>query len=70
MIRNVGSTDKVVRIVLAIILVILAYMQILTGTWMYVAYAGATILVLTSVFSFCGLYTLFGMNTCNIKESK
>lgn len=66
--KNVGSVDKVVRILLAIILVVLAATGVLTGTLMYVAYIGAAVLVLTSVFSFCGLYTIFGINTCKVPE--
>lgn len=66
--KNVGSTDKVVRYILAITLVALAATGVLTGTLMYVAYIGATVLVLTSLFSFCGLYAIFGVNTCKVPE--
>jgi hypothetical protein len=66
--KNVGSTDKVVRLVLAVVLVALAVTGTLTGTWMYVAYVGALVLVMTSLFSFCGLYAIFGMNTCKVPE--
>lgn len=65
--KNVGSIDKVVRLALAVLLIILAVMNVVTGTWMYVAYAGALVLTLTSLFSFCGLYTLLGLNTCKVK---
>lgn len=66
--KNVGSADKVVRILLAVVFVVLAATGVLVGTWMYVAYAAAIVLVLTSLFSFCGLYAIFGMNTCKVPE--
>lgn len=66
--KNVGPTDKVIRLVLAVILVALAATGMLVGTWMYVAYVAAVVLVATSLFSFCGLYAIFGMNTCKVPQ--
>lgn len=66
--KNVGSIDKVIRLILAVILVALAATGTLTGTWMYVAYIAAAVLVLTSLFSFCGLYAIFGMSTCKVPQ--
>ena len=66
--KNVGSADKVVRLILAVILAALAATGVLVGTWMYVAYAAAIVLVMTSLFSFCGLYAIFGMNTCKVPQ--
>lgn len=66
--KNVGTTDKIVRLVLAVILIALAATGVLVGTWMYIAYVAAIVLVLTSLFSFCGLYAIFGMNTCKVPQ--
>jgi len=66
--KNVGSADKVVRLILAVILIALAATGVLVGTWVYVAYAVAIVLVMTSLFSFCGLYAIFGMNTCKVPQ--
>ncbi len=66
--KNVGSIDKVIRLLLAVTLVVLAYTGVLVGTWMYVAYVAAAVLVITSLFSFCGLYAIFGMNTCKVPQ--
>ena len=67
--KNVGSVDKIIRYILAIVLVALYYFGTLTGIWGTVALVGAAVLVLTSLFSFCGIYAIFGMNTCKVPES-
>ena len=66
---NVGNTDKIIRVVLAIVAAALAYTGTVTGTLATVFYVAAAVLLLTSAFSFCGLYTLFGINTCKIKSA-
>lgn len=62
--KNMGKTDKAVRIVVALIAALLVYFQIVTGTLAYVLIAVAAIFVLTSLVSFCPLYRLFGLQTC------
>lgn len=62
--KNMGSTDKSIRIVIALILVVLYFMETLTGTLGYIGLAVAAIFLLTSLINFCPLYTLLGVNTC------
>lgn len=66
--KNMGSTDKVVRVIVAIMVALLVYFQIVTGTLAYILIAVATIFVLTSAVGFCPLYSLFGLNTCKVKQ--
>ncbi len=66
--KNVGSTDKAVRIILAIILAILYFTNVVTGTLGIVFLVLAAVLLLTSFIGFCGLYAPFGINTCSKKE--
>jgi len=65
---NVGSTDKVVRLALAIVLIVLFYKSILSGILGIIALIVAFVLTLTSLIGFCPLYTLFGINTAKKKE--
>jgi len=60
---NLGMTDKVVRILAAVAIGILYFMNLITGTTAIVLLIVAIILVLTSLISFCPLYYLFGINT-------
>ncbi len=64
---NMGSIDKIIRIIIAIAVGVLIYTKVITGTIAIVAGILAIVFVLTSMFSFCPLYALFGMNTCKTK---
>jgi Protein of unknown function (DUF2892) len=61
---NVGSADKLLRIVLGLILLVGAFF--FAGAIRWIALPGA-ILLATGVFNFCPLYQLLGINTCKIK---
>lgn len=61
--KNMGTADKVIRVILAIIIAGLYIANIITGMLAVVLLVIAVIFVLTSFFSFCPLYTLFGFST-------
>ena len=65
--KNMGTTDKLIRIVVAIVIVILYYTDVISGTLAIVLGALAAIFVFTSFISFCPLYAPFGINTCSNK---
>jgi len=62
--NNMGSIDKAIRSIAAIIVAILYFTNVITGTLGIVLLVFAVIFVITSFISFCPLYTLFGINTC------
>ncbi|MHA7831964.1 MAG: YgaP family membrane protein [Flagellimonas sp.] len=66
--KNMGGADRTIRIILALGVGALYYFNVITGTLVYVLLALAVIFVLTSFISFCPLYTLFGINTCKVKN--
>ncbi|MFY8137663.1 MAG: YgaP family membrane protein [Flavobacteriales bacterium] len=61
---NMGSTDKIIRIILALVFIVLFYMNVVTAPMSYVLLALSAVFVLTSLVSFCPMYPLFGINTC------
>jgi hypothetical protein len=67
--KNMGSTDKIIRIFLAAVLAALFFTKTMIGTLGYVALAVAAIFFLTSLVSFCPLYTFLGTNTCEPKSN-
>ncbi|ADQ79523.1 hypothetical protein Palpr_1377 [Paludibacter propionicigenes WB4] len=67
--KNMSSYDKLIRLIVAIVLIVLYYRGILSGTLGIVALLVALVLTITSLLSFCPLYTLLGINTCK-KENK
>ncbi|MFI0427966.1 DUF2892 domain-containing protein [Mariniflexile sp. HMF6888] len=66
--KNMGSTDKGIRVAIAIVIALLYYLDIVKGTFAYILIALAIIFLLTSFFSFCPLYAPFGINTCKTKK--
>lgn len=65
---NMGGTDRIIRLIVAAIVAVLYFTGTLTGTIGIVALVVAAIFVLTSLVSFCPLYTLIGLNTCPVKK--
>jgi Protein of unknown function (DUF2892) len=67
--KNMGSTDRVIRLLMAGVFATLYFTGTVSGTIGYVLLAFAGIFVLTSMVSFCPLYTLLGFNTCPVKKA-
>jgi hypothetical protein len=67
MTKNMGSADRIIRLIIAAIAVALYFTGTLTGTLGIVALVVAAIFTLTSIISFCPLYAIVGMSTCKTK---
>ncbi|MBW6479508.1 MAG: DUF2892 domain-containing protein [Bacteroidales bacterium] len=65
---NMGTADKVIRVLIALVTGVLIYANVLTGTLAIVLGVLSIVLVLTSLVSFCPIYSLFGVKTCKTKE--
>jgi len=65
--KNMGSADRITRLVLAAIIAVLYFTNTITGTLGIVLLTLGAIFVLTSFISFCPLYLPFGINTCKKK---
>jgi hypothetical protein len=65
---NMGSIDRIIRLVIAMILAAFYFTDTITGTVGMVFLAIAAVFTLTSLVSFCPLYTLLGINTCGVKK--
>ena len=63
-----GNLDKLIRVLLAMVFVVLYLTGTVTGTLGLALVAIAVLFILTSLVSFCPLYTIFGINTCSIKK--
>ncbi|MEO9510944.1 MAG: DUF2892 domain-containing protein [Flavobacteriaceae bacterium] len=66
--KNMGTIDSIVRFVVAVIVAVLFYQNVISGTLGYVLLALAGVFLVTSFVSFCPLYTLVGLNTCKVKK--
>ena len=63
--KNVGKTDSYIRYTIGAVLVVLAI--VLKGWW-WLLLIPAAIAIVTAATGFCGLYKIFGINTCKIKD--
>ena len=68
--KNIGNTDKLIRLMLALLVAVLYYTGVISGTVAIILGVIAVVLVVTSMVSFCGLYTILGINTCKTKTVK
>ena len=66
--KNMGSADRLVRLIVAVLVAVLYYNGTIAGTLGIVLLVLAGIFVLTSLVSFCPLYKPLGINTCKAKN--
>jgi Protein of unknown function (DUF2892) len=61
---NMGNADRIIRVLLAAVFAYLYFSGTVTGTVGIILVVLGAVFVLTSLVSFCPLYTLIGLNTC------
>jgi uncharacterized membrane protein HdeD (DUF308 family) len=66
--KNMGSADRIIRVLIAAMLAFLYFNGTISGTLGIVAIVAAVVFVATSLISFCPLYPLLGINTCPTKK--
>lgn len=62
--KNVGNIDRVIRVVAGLALAYGAYAA--EGPAVYILAVAAGAAIITGLIGYCGLYTLFGINTCKV----
>lgn len=67
--KNMGTTDRLVRSLIAIVAIYLYFSGAVSATLGLVLIAVAAIFLLTSLVSFCPLYTIFGIKTCSANKN-
>ena len=61
--KNMGFIDKVVRILVAIVVIALYFTNVISGVLAIILLIFAGVFILTSLLGFCPLYIPFGLNT-------
>jgi hypothetical protein len=61
---NMGTLDRILRVVVAVVIAVLYFTGTVSGTLGYVLLALGGIFLFTSALSVCPLYLPFGINTC------
>lgn len=62
---NMGNSDKVIRILAAVTILVLFFTDQISGTLVNAGLVLSAIFMLTSLFGFCPLYVPFGISTKN-----
>lgn len=66
--KNMGRNDRIIRTIIAIIVIALYFGNVLTGTLGVILLVLSGVFLLTSVVSFCPLYAPFGISTCALDK--
>ncbi|MBO6536148.1 MAG: DUF2892 domain-containing protein [Balneolaceae bacterium] len=67
--KNMGSADRIIRTVIALVIAGLYFGGIISGTLAIVLAVIAGVFLLTSLVSFCPLYKIFGIQTCKVETA-
>lgn len=66
--KNMGKMDKIIRLILATVILVLFFTDVIGGTIGIIALIAAGIFVATSFINFCPLYLPFGISTRSKSE--
>lgn len=61
--KNVGTIDKVIRILIAVTVVVLFFTHVISGLLAIILLIVAAILVVTSLVSICPIWLALGLST-------
>ena len=68
--KTVGTADKVIRIILGIVLLVVAFTVSVGQALKVILIVVAVIALLTAITGLCPLYSLLGINTCKAKSKE
>jgi hypothetical protein len=61
--KNLGTIDRVIRVVIALVFIALYFTHVVSGTLGIVMLVLAAILFITGLIGFCPLYWILGINS-------
>ena len=61
--KNMGTVDRLIRILVAVVIAVLYFTHQISGGLAVVGLIVSGIFILTSIMGLCPLYILFGINT-------
>jgi hypothetical protein len=61
--KNVGTIDRVIRIMVAVVVVILYFTHVISGVLAIILLTLSAIFVVTSLLSFCPIWLALGLST-------
>ena len=61
--KNIGVIDRVIRILVAVVVVVLYFLHVISGTWAIILLVLAAVFVVTAILGLCPLYLPLDMST-------
>jgi hypothetical protein len=61
--KNMGTLDRIIRVALVILVAVLYFTGVISGTLAIILGILAVVFLLTSLIGFCPLYAPFGIST-------
>ena len=68
--KNMGSIDRIIRLIIAAGIAILYFTDVIHGTLGIILLILAVLFVLTSFIGFCPMYAPFGLSTSSAKKTE
>ncbi|MBS0010140.1 MAG: DUF2892 domain-containing protein [Bacteroidales bacterium] len=69
--KNMGTADRIIRVIIAALIAVLFFTGVIEGTLGIILLVVAAVFVLTSFISVCPLYMPFGIKTtCEVKKEE
>jgi len=65
---NIGPIDKAIRLFISLVLIVLFYENVVTGTLGIIVLVVAAVIMLTALIGFCPFYLPFGISTNKKKK--
>ncbi|MEO9952257.1 DUF2892 domain-containing protein [Nonlabens sp.] len=66
--KNLGTIDRIIRILFAVVVSVLFFTNVVTGTLGVILLIVGGVLLATSFMNFCPLYAVLGINSCPVKK--
>lgn len=66
--KNMGTLDRVIRVIVVLGLIGLYYFNIVSGALGITLLVAAGVFTITSALSWCPIYALTGLKTCSVKK--
>ena len=67
---NEGTTDRLIRLILGVVLIIIGWPVLGNNTLGIILDIIGVLLLITGITGFCGLYKIFGINTIKVTKEK
>jgi hypothetical protein len=68
--KNIGTIDRVIRILVAVVIAVLYFTSVISGTIGIVLLVLGAVFILTALAGTCPLYLPFGLSTAGKEKDK